>query len=112
MDDDDALRALAALMLRSRGWKTFLACNGLEALQTLERSPHIDAVLLDLRMPVMSGEEAFRVMRETWPDIAVVVTSGLSLEEVTAHLGNSRPDGVVQKPFSLDNLTGALLRAL
>lgn len=108
VDDDHALRNLAALILKTQGFETFVASNGLEALQTLERNPHVDVVLLDLLMPVMNGEDAFRAMRATWPEVAVIIISGFDATEVARRLGDPPPDGFVQKPFSIEKLTGLI----
>lgn len=112
VDDDPAIRGLAALILESLGFGTFVANNGLEALHTLERHPQIDLVLLDLLMPVMNGEDTFRAMRQTWPEVAVVVISGFHVDEVLKRLGHPTPEGVVQKPFTIEKLSGVINRAV
>jgi two-component system cell cycle sensor histidine kinase/response regulator CckA len=99
VDDDSTIRTLAALILKTLGFKTLVASNGLEALQALERNPQVD---------VVNGETAFRAMRQSWPGVAVVVISGFDAETVNERLGNPPPDGFVQKPFTIDKLSGAL----
>jgi len=112
VDDDDALRTTAAMMLECQGFKTVTARNGLEALHELERNPQISAVLLDLLMPVMDGEETFRQLRNFWTSIPVILISGFDLSEIRQSFGNPPPDGFVQKPFTFAKLTGALSRVL
>ena len=112
VDDDDALRMTAAMMLECYGFKTLMASNGLEALQQMESNPRIGVVLLDLLMPVMDGEETFHQMRTFWGDIPVVLMSGLNPTEIVERLGNPAPDGFVPKPFNLAALTSALGRVL
>lgn len=112
VDDDSVIRGLAAMMLECRGFKTVVAGNGLEALQALQQHPEVDAVLLDCRMPVMDGPEAFREIRKSWPAVRVILISGFGSEEVTRLCGDPGPDGFVQKPFTLANLTGAVSGAL
>ena len=108
VDDDVALRSTAAMMLECQGFKTVVAGNGLEAIQQLERNPQISAVLLDLLMPVMDGEETFRQLRNFWASIPVVLISGFDLGDVALRFGESLPDGYLQKPFSLAKLTSVI----
>jgi CheY-like chemotaxis protein len=112
VDDDSAIRTVTALMLKCQGFKTFSASNGLEALHALERHPEINAVLLDVLMPVMNGEEAFREMRRSWPDVRVILVSGFVQNEIDQRFGTPPPDGFMQKPFTFEKLTGALCGAL
>jgi len=112
VDDDNALRTTTVLMLKCRGFKTLTAVNGLEALRQMEENPQIDAVLLDLLMPVMDGEETFRQIRNFWAATPVILISGFDGSKVCQSFANSPPDGFVQKPFTLAKLTGALSRVL
>jgi CheY-like chemotaxis protein len=99
-------------MLRRSGHTTFTACNGLEALQTLQEHPEVDAVILDALMPVMSGEEAFRQIKDLWPSIRVIIVSGLVSENLEDRFGGGTPDGFLRKPFTLDALNDAVTVAL
>lgn len=112
VDDDDAIRDLAALILEALGYTALVASNGLEALHILERHPHIDVVLLDLLMPVMNGETALHAIRQSWPATAVIVISGFDAVTVHERLGDSPPDGFIQKPFTIEKLSGALAATL
>lgn len=107
VDDDLALRSTTAMMLESEGFHVRSASNGLEALQELERSARIDAILLDLLMPVMDGRETFRQLRHFWGSIPVIIISGFDLGDLGQDLITA-PDGYLRKPFSFAHLTGAL----
>lgn len=52
----------------------FTACNGRELLHQIQLSPP-DIILLDLEMPVMSGEEAFKQIRKQFPKVKVIIIS-------------------------------------
>jgi CheY-like chemotaxis protein len=112
VDDDSSLRTVAARMLQCCGFKTVVAGNGLQALHQMEQNPQIGAVLLDMRMPVMDGEETLRQLRHSWATIPVIVTSGFNAGEIGRRFGNQPPDGFVQKPFTLDKLTSAFAGVL
>ena len=63
------------------------ASNGLEALDVYAaQSGRIDAVLLDMTMPVMGGEETMKHLAARWPDATVIATSGYDLEEARTPL--------------------------
>ena len=111
VDDDVALRHTTAMMLECEGFKVRSAANGLEALQELERNPHIDAILLDLLMPVMDGRETFHQLRHFWASIPVIIVSGFGLSELGQDPG-AAPDGYLHKPFSFAHLTSALCTVL
>ncbi|HSI16028.1 MAG TPA: response regulator [Chthoniobacter sp.] len=108
VDDDVTLRSTAALILESQGFKTLEAGNGLQALNMLERNPQVNAVLLDLLMPVMDGEETFRQLRQCWSAIPVIVISGFQCAEIARTFATPPPEAFVQKPFTFEKLVGTL----
>ena len=73
---------------------------------------NITLVLLDLTMPHMNGEEAFRALREMDPGVRVVLSSGYSESELTARFAGKGPSGFVQKPYTLSVLREKLRAAL
>jgi CheY-like chemotaxis protein len=76
VEDNPRMQETLSTVLRLKGFQTLTAYNGLEALDVLRlRSP--DLMLLDLMMPVMSGLELLKVLRETpqWRGLPVVVLS-------------------------------------
>src|SRR5436189_6157476 len=78
VEDDPALREVYADALLSEGYAVRLAANGSEALDVLSAGPFLPcAVLLDLRMPVMSGWElADRLQKsELWNTLPIVVVA-------------------------------------
>jgi CheY-like chemotaxis protein len=72
----------------------------------------VTAVLLDLLMPVMDGEETFRQIRNFWAAIPVILISGFNPGEICQSFANPPPDGFVQKPFTFLKLADALGRVL
>jgi two-component system OmpR family response regulator len=82
VEDDEPIRNLYQLKLQQQGFQTDTAENGLEGLRKAkEYKP--DLVLLDLRMPVMTGDEMLMRMREsTWgSDIRVIILTNISKTE-------------------------------
>jgi CheY-like chemotaxis protein len=93
------------------GYRIVTANNGEEALRIYSSAPGaIDAVLLDMTMPVMGGEETLRRLLEIDPDVVVVAMSGYDEREAKTRFGG----GIavfVKKPFTAGQL-GATIRAV
>lgn len=64
VEDDPDVRRLAGLMLRRAGYRVSVVGDGRRALVRLRRLPRPCIILLDLRMPVMSGRELLSVLSE------------------------------------------------
>lgn len=108
VDDDSAMRNLAALLIESLDCQTITAKNGLEALKIIEVHPEVDLVLLDVLMPVMNGGEALRAIRATRPALPVVMISGFDMATISEKLAGATPDGFLQKPFTLQKFSEAI----
>jgi PAS domain S-box-containing protein len=109
-DDDPHVLEVLSMLLRERGYATKPAARGRDAVD-LAVSGHPDVILLDLRMPGMSGWEAISELKgrpETW-DIPIVVMSGLG-PEADPDLA-ARTEGWVRKPVDETQMAQALLAA-
>jgi DNA-binding NtrC family response regulator len=77
-----------------------------------EHGRGIDLVVLDLIMPEMGGGETFDKLKELDPDVAVLLSSGYSLNGDAADVIAKGCRGFIQKPFGLDQLSEQLRRIL
>jgi two-component system cell cycle sensor histidine kinase/response regulator CckA len=112
-DDDQTVRLVTEEMLRMMGFEVIVAHDGRAALETFrERHAEITCVLLDLTMPHMDGEEAYREMRRVDGDVRVVMTSGYNEQEVTQRFVGKGLAGFIQKPFQFDALRAKLRSVL
>jgi CheY-like chemotaxis protein len=111
VDDEESVRMVGAEMLRELGFEVEMAADGIEALERC-REWRPDLVLLDLTMPRMDGEQAFRELRARFPALRVVMSSGYNETEIAQRFTGAGPDGFVQKPYTLEALKGALRAAL
>ena len=113
VDDEPTIRRMGEKLLRRLGFDVLLAADGLEALATFraERA-RIRLVLLDLTMPRMSGEEAFRELRRIDAGVPVVVASGYGEMHLEERFPGETLAGSLQKPYELDALAEVLARAL
>jgi CheY-like chemotaxis protein len=110
VDDEDAVRALAARMLEKLGYEVLTAADGQQSIQIFqERHTEIDAVILDMTMPHMSGEDTLHALREIDPRIRVVLSSGYNEPEILMESAVGDQVDFIQKPYQMTAL-GAKLR--
>jgi signal transduction histidine kinase len=103
-DDEDIVVRMAQSVLEEAGYNVVAASHGKEALEIYEaQSGRIDAVVLDMMMPVMGGEQAMERLAMRWPGATVIVTSGYDLQEAERRFG-VRPAGFLQKPYTAAQL--------
>ena len=113
VDDEDVIRSAGKKMLEKLGYRVVVASNGQEALKRCdEYAGKLSVVVLDLVMPVMGGEEAFRALREKYPQLRVLLCSGHSREAVANELIEGGAAGFLQKPFTRRDLELAIEAAL
>jgi two-component system cell cycle sensor histidine kinase/response regulator CckA len=113
VDDEEAIRTLGRRMLASLGFTVLTAADGREALAVYAAHRHeIKLVLLDLTMPRMDGEEAFRELRLMDPEARVVMSSGYTESDIAPRFANQGLMGFVQKPYTLAQLEEHLRAAL
>jgi len=113
VDDEEHVRQVAGDLIRSMGFETVSAENGLQALERYRASSvPIRAVLLDLTMPQMDGVETFRELRRLDPQCRVILTSGYNEQEAIQGFLGKGLAAFVQKPFLREDLVRALRQAL
>jgi PAS domain S-box-containing protein len=66
-EDNVSNQRVTLEMLKKLGYRADAVANGAEAIQALERQ-HYDLILMDIKMPVLGGIEATRMIRERWPN--------------------------------------------
>jgi signal transduction histidine kinase/CheY-like chemotaxis protein len=113
MDDDDAIRMLAVLMLEKTGYKAVGARDGAEAIALFEKARAagngFDAVLLDLTVPGgMGGKESAVRLREIDSSVPLIVSSGYSDDPVMAEFQKYGFDAVLAKPWTAAQMSQAI----
>jgi PAS domain S-box-containing protein len=108
VDDEQGVREVAAQMLEAVGFRVTLAGDGREAATLFRSRGPFRFVLLDLTMPHQGGAETFQQLRALSPDVPVILMSGYSEQEATAHFVGQGLAGFLPKPFK----AAALLRVV
>jgi PAS domain S-box-containing protein len=112
VDDEEQVRTAARAVLTRYGYTVMIAEDGQAGVNAFrERAAEIKAVLLDMTMPVMRGEEALRQIRAIKPDAPVVLTSGYNDAEAIRRLGEFGVSGFLQKPYKAAELARAIKKA-
>jgi two-component system cell cycle sensor histidine kinase/response regulator CckA len=104
IDDESIVRETARLALESFGYTVVVAADGYAALDRLRTTPEISLVLLDLTMPVMSGEETLLELRRLRPGVPVILSSGFSEMDAIRRFEGLGLAGFLQKPYTADRL--------
>jgi CheY-like chemotaxis protein len=113
VDDEEVVRNFARNCLQQFGYTSVVAANGQDALEIFRRDPHrIAAVLLDLTMPVMSGEETLRELRRIRPDVKILLSTGCDEAETATRFEGSALSAFVQKPYTAGELARKVKAAL
>lgn len=104
-DDEPNIVAAVEFLLRRSGHEVYIARNGDEALRLVEKSSP-DLVLLDVMMPVMSGYEVCKRMRDRadWNHIKIVMLSAKGRDAEVAKGISVGADLYITKPFSTRDL--------
>jgi DNA-binding response OmpR family regulator len=113
MEDDAGIATFARLVLDDAGFQVLLARDGLEGLDVFQRRPQeIVLVLLDLTMPRLDGVETLQKLRSMQPKVQVLVMSGYSEQDVSAHFAGLGASGFIQKPFLPHDLVTKICQLL
>ena len=108
-DDEETVRTVGRQMLERMGFAVITAKDGRDAVEVFRtHRDRIDCVVMDLTMPHMDGEEAFREMRRIKEDVQVVLSSGYHEQEVTQRFTGKGLAGFIQKPYTMSPLRDVL----
>src|SRR6187402_3074224 len=103
VDDDRSILTLVGTIAQSEGFDVGTTMDGSEAMQLLRRR-QADLVLLDLRMPGITGLEALRAIRDISPQIRVVLMSGHATIDSAVEAVKLGAMDYLTKPFDLQRL--------
>ncbi len=112
-DDDPAIRKVLQILLRKEGYQVTVCENGDELLSLLKvRSSEVDLLLLDIKMPGLSGMQVLEVLKRNYPHIPVIMLTAfndLDTGMKAMHLGAS---DYLAKPVHREVLVESVSRVL
>ncbi len=110
VDDEDSYRQTLAKRLGKRGIRSAQAASGKEALAALAAAPK-DVVVMDVKMPGMSGLEVLAAMKKADPKVEVILLTGHSAAQDGVEGIKSGAFDYLSKPIEFEHLLGKILQA-
>jgi two-component system cell cycle response regulator CpdR len=112
-EDNDDLRCLLVRALSDDGHDLVAAADGTAALDALRRcNGEFDLLLTDVKMPVMDGIALALAAGRDHPEIAIMLMTGYADQRERAHGLDALVHDVLGKPFSAEQIKGAVREAL
>jgi PAS domain S-box-containing protein len=113
MDDEEFIRDVAIQMLSKIGYEASVANDGNEAVEMYRQAQKsgepFDAVIVDLTVPGgMGGKEAIQKLKKLDPNVKALVSSGYSNDPIMSNFRDYGFQGVVKKPYRIQDMSGAL----
>jgi DNA-binding NtrC family response regulator len=111
VDDEKTVCNSCKKILTQAGYRVEVASSGQEAIDKIKGNG-FDVVITDWKMPKMDGLEVTRRVKQQKPEMAVIVITGYPSVENTVEAIRSGASDFVTKPFTPEELSDAMLRAL
>ena len=110
VDDEEIVIRSCLRILEGNGYEIDVAHDGHEALRKVESNTY-DVMILDIMMPNLGGMEVLRRVKETHPDIDVIMITGLSQIDTAVQAMKLGAFDYISKPFEPDELKLVVQRA-
>jgi two-component system cell cycle response regulator CpdR len=112
-EDNDDLRGLVVRALSEDGHELVTTPDGAAALEALtQHDGEFDLLLADLKMPMMDGIALALAAGRDHPEIAIMLMTGYADQRERAHGLDALVHDVIGKPFSVEQIKGAVREAL
>ncbi|MFL6633535.1 MAG: response regulator [Massilia sp.] len=108
VDDERDLADVAGVLLSAHAVANHVVYSAPDALRAIEQDSEINAVFSDIMMPGMTGLNLAKEIKDRYPEVKVVLTSGFtSLDILAAH---ERPFVFTPKPYRIETVIGLFTR--
>jgi CheY-like chemotaxis protein len=112
-EDDDTIRDLVVRALTEDGHELTAVANGAAAFDALnQQNDGFDLLLTDVKMPIMDGIALALAAGRDHPDVAIMLMTGFADQRERAHGLDALVHDVIAKPFSVEQIKGAVREAL
>lgn len=111
VDDEESIREFFQIMLKREGYDVLTASNGREALECLKKGG-VDLAISDIQMPEMSGMELLSAIKETDPEMAMIMITAFGSTETAVEAMKLGAYDYIQKPFKIDEVKIIIRQAL
>jgi len=110
VDDERVVREGCNRVLSGKGYDVLMAENGKLAMEIIAVE-YVDIILLDLKMPVMSGEEVLEQVSSQYPDVPVIIITGHGTIDTAVECMKKGAYDFITKPFQVDQFLITINRA-
>jgi CheY-like chemotaxis protein len=108
VDDDAGGIETLTDILTEKGFRVTVACDGYTAISRIEEEV-FDMILMDIKMPGISGVETFKCMKQIRPFSKIIFMTAYSSEEIVREAREAGASDVLQKPIDFKKLDKLLL---
>ena len=113
VEDEELLLQMVSFLLESKGYKVFCARDGLEAVNIfLSHKQEIALVITDMGLPVLTGTDEFKKLKEIDPNIKVIFASGFFEPDIKSELLKDGGCGFIQKPYDPNDILRMIRQVL
>jgi two-component system, cell cycle sensor histidine kinase and response regulator CckA len=113
VDDEDKIIDVTSEILKTLGYNVLVAKSGSVAIDIYkEKQKEIDLVILDMIMPVMSGDETFDALKAINPQVKVILSSGYSIDGQATKIMDKGCRCFIQKPYKIVDISNKIREAL
>jgi CheY-like chemotaxis protein len=112
VEDDDICMQLLKEMLEFEKANLYFANNGQEALDIIKTTPEVQIVLMDLKMPVMDGVEATKLIKRIKPDLPIIAQSAYAFSNDQDKARIAGCDNFIGKPVKRELLVSMIIKHL
>lgn len=113
VDDEVSVCQITRQTLEAFGYRVLTATDGTEAVALFaEKRNDVSLVIMDIAMPVMDGPRTIRALRKLNPDVKVIASSGIVIEDHLNLEDAAAPNAFLPKPYTADKLLQVVHSAL
>ncbi|MBL6991452.1 MAG: response regulator [Bacteriovoracaceae bacterium] len=109
IDDEMVIRDMARAMIKKLGFSVITAEGGSQGVEIFTKEyQKIDGVILDLQMPNMDGNKTFVALKQIYPKVRTIISTGHGADQAVQNLLDLGVKGALPKPYSIAELEKAL----
>jgi two-component system response regulator HydG len=109
-DDDANTCTTLAHILEKKGYATTVTDNGQRAVD-LAKEKVFDVILMDVKMPVMGGVEAYKKIKENRPSTVIIFMTAFALEDLASDMLGEGAYAVIDKPYEIDTVVNMIQKS-
>ena len=106
-DDANICSSLSKILVKKGYATTTTAESGQHAIDMVKEKP-VDIILMDIKMPIMNGVEAYKRIKQIRPSAVVIFMTAFSVEDLVKDAIKEGAYAVIKKPFDIDTVVNMI----